>query len=106
MLVEVRCVDCKSGNVYVSRKYQTQNHGERKLYKCRDCKILFSETKGTVLENVQKPSEFIIQVLKARSEGLGFNATARVFAIARNTLRNWEKKFTQVKQELYPMALT
>jgi len=54
---------------------------------------------------VQKSSEFIIQVLKARSEGLGFNATARVFGIARNTLRNWEKKIAQVKQELYLYSL-
>jgi hypothetical protein len=46
----------------------------------------FSETKGTFLEGLKKPISFIIQVLKSRSEGMGFNAACRVFDIGKNTL--------------------
>ena len=43
----------------------------------------------------------VVQVLRARSEGLGFNACARTFEIARDTLRSWEHRFSELKRVLY-----
>ena len=44
-------------------------------------------------------------VLKVRSEGLGVNATCRVFAIAKNTLLNGERRFAALRETLMRYAL-
>lgn len=48
----------------------------------------------------------VAKVLNARSEGLGFNATCRVFGIARNTLLDWERRFSDLKAVLMLYVLT
>jgi hypothetical protein len=65
-----------------SSLYETKNNGTRKLYRCGECQQVFSETKGTFLEGLKKPISLIINVLKSRSEGMGFNAACRVFEIS------------------------
>ncbi len=82
-----------------------KNNGQRFMYMCLDCKELFSETKGTILEGLVKPVSMIAQVLGVRSEGLGFNATLRTFKIAKNTLLDWERKFATIKQTLIIYAM-
>jgi hypothetical protein len=47
----------------------------------------------------------IVKVLKARSEGMGLNATCRVFGIAKNTLLSWERRFSDLKETLMLYAL-
>ena len=42
----------------------------------------------------------IIKVLKARSEGMGFNAVCRVFEISKNTLLAWERRLADLKGRL------
>jgi hypothetical protein len=54
---------------------------------------------------LKKPLSFIIRVLQARSEGLGFNATCRVFEISKNTLLNWEQRWANLKGPLMIYAL-
>ncbi len=100
-----KCVNCKSCEIYVKKKYQTKNNGERNLYRCRKCKEEFSETKGTFLENIKKPIKFVVQVLKVRSEGLGLNAAARAFKISSNTIAEWEKRFSPLKEALFLYSL-
>jgi len=46
-----------------------------------------------------------VAVLKARTEGLGLNATCRTFNLAKNTLLNWERRFSAMKQTLLLYAL-
>lgn len=75
------------------------------LFQCMDCQKVFSETKGTFLEKLRTPISLIVQVLQARSEGLGLNATCRVFGIVKNTLLNWERKFANLKETLLLWAL-
>jgi hypothetical protein len=50
------------------------------------------------MERIRKPIDFVIRVLTARAEGLGFNATARTFNISGNTLSSWENKLGSVKK--------
>ena len=91
-LLEMTCPYCSSTHVHVHRTYQTKNHGPRRLYECQDCFAYFSETKNTLLENLKTPLSVIWPVLKARTDGLGLNATVRTFGIAKNTVLDWERR--------------
>ncbi|EDN66593.1 conserved hypothetical protein [Beggiatoa sp. PS] len=47
----------------------------------------------------------IAQVFEARTDGKGLNATCRVFKIAKNTLLDWEKKLSSLKNTFLLYAL-
>ena len=104
-LTQRSCPRCDSQTLEVDRCYQTKHHGDRRLYRCADCGQGFSETRGTFLEGLKKPLSTIVIVLKGRSEGLGVNAACRVFAIAKNTLLDWERRFAQLRETLMLYAL-
>jgi transposase-like protein len=106
MLQQSMCPYCNSIKCKLYTSYETLNNGSRLLYQCDDCHQLFSETKGTFLEGLRKPVSLIIQVLKARSEGMGLNAACRVFDIAKNTLLSWERRFSTMKETFLVYALT
>ncbi len=91
-LTQRGCPRCDSQPLEVYRCYETKHHSDRNLYRCGGCGQVFSETRGTFLAGLKKPLSTIVTVLKARSEGLGVNATCPVFEIAKNTLLNWERR--------------
>lgn len=101
-----KCPDCSSAEIQIKYKYPTKNHGSRIMYECEMCGCMFSETKGTLLENMKKPISLIWQAINNRTEGMSFNATARVCGISKNTLIDWERKFTGVYQSLFLYSLT
>ena len=105
MLSSLRCPHCLSEQIEEYNIYQTINNGSRKIFECTECKQVFSETKGTFLEGLKKPINLIINVLKTRSEGLGFNAACRAFEISKNTLLDWERRFANLKGPLMIYAL-
>jgi transposase-like protein len=105
MLNALRCPHCLSEHIEDYSAYETKNNGTRKLYHCTECNQVFSETKETFLEGLKKPISFIVQVLKSRSEGMGFNATCRVFEISKNTLLDWERRFANLRDSLMIYAL-
>jgi transposase-like protein len=100
-----RCPYCSSTNFRFRQTYTTNNNGVRPIFLCRDCKKSFSETCDTPAARLVTALSKIAQVLRSRSEGLGFNACARTFEISRDTLRSWEKRFSSLKQTLYLYAL-
>ncbi len=104
-LFDQHCTHCKSEQFAVNRTYETVHNGTRILYLCLDCGTHFSETKNTVLAGIRKPVNLIVQVLKSRSEGFGFNATCRVFDIAKNTLLGWERKLHGLTETLLLYSL-
>lgn len=69
------------------KKYVIRSREERQLYKCNDC---FSETRNTVLEELKTPVFRIITILTALSEGMGINATTRVFSVEKNSIYRWQ----------------
>ena len=75
------------------------------MYRCSECQQVFAETKGTFLEGLKKPLRLIINVLKSRSEGMGFNAVCRVFKISKNTLLDWEQRFAGLQGPLLVYTL-
>ncbi len=99
------CPECHCTEFYLLKKYHTKHNGDKSLYQCNKCDCCFSETKGTFLEGIRKSVRTIVDVFKMRTDGMGLNATSRVTGIAKNTLLNWERKFTDVKVTLFLYSL-
>jgi len=104
-LLRLKCPVCHSSAIHYHSPYTTKNHGGRVIYKCEHCPAYFSETKNTLLEGLNTPVSVIWQVLKARTEGMGFNAAARTFDKAKNTILAWERKCIDLHQVLFLYAL-
>ena len=104
-LLEMTCPYCSSTHIQMHATYLTKNHGPRRMYECKDCFAYFSETKNTLLENLKTPLSVIWSVLKARTDGLGLNASVRTFGIAKNTIFDWEQRCADLKPVLFLYAL-
>ena len=104
-LLRRQCPVCHSADIHYHAPYATKNHGSRVIYTCATCPASFSETKNTLLEGLKPPVSVIWHVLKARTEGMGFNAAARTFEKAKNTILAWERKFVDLQQVLFLYAL-
>jgi hypothetical protein len=57
------------------------------------------------MEGLKTPISVIWHVLKARTEGMGFNAAARIFEKAKNTILAWERKFVDLHRVLLLYAV-
>ena len=99
------CPECKSEDVCVDHQYKTKNYGVRKIYYCRRCDIYFSETFGTPIAGLTTKLSRIVEILKARSEGMGLNATARTFNVSKKSVIVWERRLGEVKPTLMLYAL-
>ena len=55
--------------------------------------------------NIKTPISKIAAILNARTEGLGFNATCRVYGISTHTLQSWEEHFGDLKDILISYTL-
>src|SRR5215471_396808 len=104
-LLRLKCPACHSTDIQYHSSYTTKNYGGRIIYKCEHCPASFSETKNTLLEGLKTPVSVIWHVVKARTEGMGLNAAARTFEIAKNTILAWERKFVDLHQVLFLYAL-
>lgn len=100
------CCKCGGENLKTHKLYQTKSNENRKLFQCNSCNNIFSETRNTFLFGLKKPISLIINVLKSRTEGLGFNATCRVHDISPHTLQSWEHKFGGLKSTLKLYSLS
>ena len=94
------CPDCNSSDIKYHKTYQTIHNGSKELHECKDCGKLFSETWGTPMEGLKSPLSLVASVIRVRSEGLGLRATARCFGIHKNTVSQWELRFSAQKQPL------
>jgi len=104
-LLRRKCPVCRSSDIQYHSPYTTKNHGGRVIYKCATCPAYFSETKNTLMEGLKTPVSVIWHVLKARTEGMGFNAAARTFDKAKKTILAWEQKFVDLQRVLFLYAL-
>ncbi len=99
-LFSQNCPYCHSAQVHVHMRYPTQNNGTRTLHHCRDCDGYFSDTFATPMAGLRTPLSRIILVLKARAEGQGLNATARVFGVSKKSIIDWEWRLSDLKPTL------
>ncbi len=67
------CPSCNSKDIKIHGQYDTKNHGLRHINQCNKCNRCFSLTFNTLLAGIRKPISLVIQVVKARTEGLGLN---------------------------------
>lgn len=86
-----------------SERLGVHNRKER-LYMCHACKKAFSETKGTVFENLHYPSWVVVLVLKLLAFGCPLQAIVQAFFLDERTVAEWQakagKKGKQVQSEI------
>ena len=99
------CPVCGSEDVCADHQYKTKKNGVRTIYHCRRCDIYFSETFGTPIAGLTTNLSRIIEILKARSEGMGLNATARTFSASKKSVIGWERRLGGIKPTLMLYAL-
>jgi transposase-like protein len=99
-LFSQHCPYCDSNEVHPHGRYQTQHNGVCTLYHCRCCDEYFSETFATPMAGLRTPLSRIIEVLKARTEGQGLNATARVFGVSKKSIIDWEWRLSELQPTL------
>src|SRR5499433_2667566 len=104
-LLQIKCPTYHSAVLQSHTTYTTKSHGRRVIYKCEHCPVYFSETKNTLMEGLNTPVSVIWHVIKARTEGMGFNAAARTFDKAKNTILTWESQ-CRSKTNTYAKATT
>jgi transposase-like protein len=63
----------------------------RMLY-CRTCKTLFSERKGTVLEQSRLPEDKAIALLEHVREGNGTRSTSRLLGVGKDTVTRYIRR--------------
>lgn len=105
-LFSKKCPNCDSTDQKVKYSYTTKTFGSRDMYVCEKCNCEFSETKNTFLQNLRTPVSKIWNVINNRTEGLGLNATARVSGVSKNTILDWENKFTDLYQILFIYSIS
>lgn len=57
------------------------------------------------MENLKSPISKVASVIRVRSEGLGLRATGRCFGIHKNTVSQWESRFSDQKAPLMLYAI-
>lgn len=63
------------------------------------------ETFATPIAGLRTPLSRIIEILKARSEGMGLNAVVRTFNVSKKTVIDWEERLGGLKPVLMLYAL-
>jgi len=99
------CPHCHSADVKIGNKYETKQNGECTLYAYQNCGASFSETYGSPIAGLTTPLSEIVKVLKARMEGMGLNASERVFGFTKKTILNWENRLAALQETLLLYAL-
>ncbi len=94
------CPHCQSTVVVIFKLYVTIHNGDRILHQCGECRQIFSETRGTPMENLKSPISKVASALRIRSEGMGLRATGRVMGVHKNTISEWEQRFADQKETL------
>ncbi len=99
------CPCCGGDDIHPHTTYSTQAYGSRTVLHCRRCDIYFSETFATPISGLKTPLSRIITILKARSEGMGLNATARAHNVSKKSVIDWEKRLAGLKPTLMLYSL-
>ncbi len=94
------CPCCGNRDVYRHTSYMTKNHGERTIQHCRACDSYLSETYATPMAGLRTPLSRVIEVLSARTEGMGLNATAGTYHVAKKSIIAWEWQLAALKPRL------
>jgi len=73
------CPCYNQNEVHPHVRYMTQFHGLRTILHCRRRDIYYSETFTTPIAGLRTPLSHIIQILKARTEGMSLKFVRLVY---------------------------
>ncbi len=77
----------------------------RQRYKCKGCKKVFNERKGTLFYGKRTAVKDIVESLAMVAEGMGIRATARVKGIKHDTLSAWLREAGSQAQQVEEVLL-
>lgn len=104
-LFKPHCPQCYMDNSTVHTSYLVQDKQIRHILYCQRCGNYFSETSGTPLAGLRTPLSRIQQILTAIHEGFGLNAACRPFKVSKNSIKEWDRRLSGVKQVLLLYSL-
>lgn len=81
----------KRGNVSAVSTYLTQS-GRRRIFKCKECKTFFSETRDTVFYDLRSPEEKVIMALKMFLVRVDLFGICFVLGITEETALEWLRR--------------
>lgn len=99
------CPSCNSNTVKHHGRYLTVNSGLRSIFYCPSCDLHYSETSATPIAGLRTPISRIVQIIKARTDGMSLNATARTFSVSKKSVIDWEMRLSDLKPTLLLYSL-
>ncbi|MDR2763489.1 MAG: hypothetical protein LBB90_00480, partial [Tannerella sp.] len=73
------------GNLVKAGTYK--NHGiDRQMFKCKVCKIRFSETRNTIFYGSRYSEDTIHSIIRSVAEGNGVRTTARILGLSKDSV--------------------
>ena len=94
----LRCPYCNGKNVEAQSTYTIQCGAPRTMYYCSACDRSFSETSSTPMAHWQTSMALVVQVLTARTEGVGINAATRLEGVSKKSISRWQERLSGVKK--------
>jgi transposase-like protein len=91
------CPVCNSNEIKYHGRYSTINNGFRSIFHCPLYSIYYSETFATPIASLRTLISRIAQILKARTDEMGLNATARTFNVSKKSVIDWEHRLSDHK---------
>jgi transposase-like protein len=87
------CVYCNADcqDLRYHSRYQTLD-GERIVFRCRKCRKTFNDRFGTAFYDLKTPAEKVARAVQQVTEGLSFEAVARIEQVAPATVAEWVKR--------------
>jgi transposase-like protein len=70
-------------------------------YICRECKVTFSATAGTLFYRMRKGADLIVLVVKLLSHGCPIQAIVFAFGLDERTVKNWFEKSGHHAQQVH-----
>jgi len=97
--------DCKlfaqinKGNISSISTYMTQS-GKRRIFKCSECDISFSETRDTVFHDLRTPEEIVMMALKMILVKVSLSGISFVLNIKEETILMWLDRASQKASQI------
>jgi transposase-like protein len=100
----MKWVHCSSERVVKNGTKTLKSQEVLQRYLCQNCNRRFNERSGTAMAGLRTPVVTVEMAVKARHEGLGVRATARVVGKSASCITAWEGRLSQQLTNWSPNA--
>ena len=87
------------GNLRVCMRYGPEK--QRRMLRCKTCRMRFSERKGTPLFDTRLPEAKVISLLAHLVEGCGVRKTSRLVEVSKDTVVRYSLRAGEHAQQLH-----